>query len=107
MCCERRMAPVNPVLDKLSGPPWSLAEVADVIETHIGPKVGDRALQRLGAASVMDLGTSRKRTNPLGSLAILRLVYRNVAKGGVPAQFFLPSLQTPPSWPISCEVFST
>ena len=31
-----RIRPMNPVLDKLTGPPRSLADVADLLESHIG-----------------------------------------------------------------------
>jgi hypothetical protein len=59
-------------------------------------KVGDHALQRPRTTSIADLGALCERAKPLGRPAILRLLYSDVAKRGVPAQFFLPSRQADP-----------
>ena len=59
-------------------------------------KVSDHALQGPRTASVADLGALGEGAKALGRPAILRLFYRDVAKRGVPAQFFLPSRHAAP-----------
>ena len=70
-------------------------------------KVGYCALQRSRAASVAHLGTLRKRADSFCVFSVLGFINADVSKGGVPAEFFLPSRHT---WLVclhSCEVFST
>lgn len=73
----------------------------------IGAKVGHGALKRPRATAVAHLGASRKGAKAKAPSAILGFRYRNVAEGGVPAEFFLPSRQTPPVCCNSREVFCT
>ena len=70
-------------------------------------KVGHDPLEWARAASVLHLGTLRKRPDPFAALTVLGLVDANVAKGGVPAEFFLPSLHSLSVCLSSCEVLMT
>lgn len=73
----------------------------------IGTEVGDHALERARAATVAHLGALGKRADRFRAVSVLGLLDADVAKGGVPAEFFLPALQTPALRWSSCEVFST
>lgn len=73
----------------------------------IGTKVGDYALQWARAGAVAHLGALDKRADSFGAVSKLRFVNADVAKGGVPAEFFLPALCTPAVFIASWEVFST
>ena len=75
---------------------------------HVRSKVRDHPLQRARTASVANLGaTCEGRPNSLAARAKLRFFYTDFAKGAVPAQFFLPSRQTPRASPRAAAVFST
>ena len=70
--------------------------VHDLGKGLVSPKVGHHALKRARAAAMPDFGALRKRAQPFARAAVLRLGYADVAKGGVPVEFFLPSRLTPP-----------
>lgn len=61
----------------------------------VSTKVGYRALQRARAAAVAHLGAFGKRANSFRAVSVSGLLDADVAKGGVPAEFFLPALHTP------------
>lgn len=56
----------------------------------VSTNVGDCALQRSRAASVADLGALREGRDSFRAFAVLGLINADVAKGGVPAEFFYP-----------------
>ena len=56
----------------------------------VSPKVGDRTLEQARATAVADFGALRKRAQPFAGDPVLRLGYADVAKGGVPVEFFYP-----------------
>jgi hypothetical protein len=56
----------------------------------VGAEVGHYALERARAAAVADLGALRKRADSFAAISILGFVDADVAKGGVPAEFFYP-----------------
>jgi hypothetical protein len=56
----------------------------------VSAKIGHYALERARAASAADLGASRERADSFAAIPVLGLVDADVAKGGVPAEFFYP-----------------
>ena len=76
-------------------------------EGLVSTKVGDYALQRQRTATIADLGAFGKRSDCFGARSVQGLLYADVAKGGVPAEFFLPALHTSAPCMNSWDVLST
>jgi len=81
---------VNPLLAKLSGPPRSLADVADLIERHVGDGMNaSRCKEALEALSRL------RRDNPG---YYLRAALRNLDADGTPCELVRKVVATLRKW---------